>query len=192
MSALVFPTLTGIAWPVIRRPIWSTKIQQAVSGRETRIKLMSAPNYEFELTLEFLTLAEYATLMGFVNQVGGAWDNWLFTDKNDYTVTDMNFGTGDGSNKVFQLRRTLGGAIDPIQNVNVITNVKVNGVITGAYSINSTGIITFTSAPPNGQPVTWTGTYYWRVRFVDDTTEFAQFMTQFLEVKKLTFRTDKV
>jgi hypothetical protein len=55
--------------------------------------------------------------------------------------------------------------------VQVLTNIKKAGVVQtnpANYSISATGLVTFTSRP-GAAALTWTGTYYWRVRFDQDT-----------------------
>lgn len=199
MSSNVFPTFAGLLYPVTRRPVFNTKIQQSVSGKEVRINWMAYPNYEYEIAIEGMKLADWQNLMGHFTKVKGMYDDWLFNDTDDNSVTDMPLmntvtggAVGDGATKTFQLMRSLGGFNDIVQNVNVITNVKVNGSITAAYAINSTGLLTFTVAPPNTQTVTWTGTYYWRCRFLDDAIDIRKVMQQFWETQSIRFRTVKL
>lgn len=54
-------------------------------------------------------------------------------------------------------------------------------------TVSSSGLITFTNAPLSGAVLTWTGAYYWRVRFKDDKLDFNQFASNFWELKKMDF-----
>ena len=55
MSSLVFPSyLPGIAWPIKRTPMFATHIQQALSGKESRIALKQYPQYTYEMDLSIL------------------------------------------------------------------------------------------------------------------------------------------
>ena len=55
MSAYVFPSyLPGIAWPVKRTPQFATHIQQALSGKESRIALKQYPQYLYEMDVAIL------------------------------------------------------------------------------------------------------------------------------------------
>lgn len=187
MSNAVFPTFVGLSWPVKRTPMFNTKVQKAVSGRETRIAFMSYPLYKIELSFEYLSLADWSTLGGFFKARRGKWDSFLFDDKNDNTATVQGFGTGTGSATQFQLVRALGGFTEPVENINGTPSIFINGVLqVSGYSIGSTGIVTFTSAPANGTNLTWTGAYYWRVRFDQDEAEFAENISKFFDLKKLT------
>lgn len=51
--------------------------------------------------------------------------------------------------------------------------------------------ITFTTAPLAGASLSWTGSFYYRVRFKQDAAEFSQFMTGLHELKKLEFQSVK-
>lgn len=52
------------------------------------------------------------------------------------------------------------------------------------YTLGSTGVITFTSAPGSGVPVTADCAYFWRCRFDEDSLEFEQFNNSYFSLKK--------
>ena len=193
MSNAIFPTsLPGMTLVTSIAPRFSTKIQSAISGRETRAAFMSYPLWDITFNFELLrsdSTAELDQMMGFFLQMKGSFDNFLVTVPEDNVVTDMNFGIGNGSQVAFQLTRTCGaggfGFVEPVQNVQTITNVKINGVATTAYTINSSGLITFTTAPASSAVITWTGSYYYRCRFTQDTASFDRFMNNLWELKKI-------
>lgn len=97
------------------------------------------------------------------------------------------FGTGDGVTVAFQIGRQLGTGFDPIYDLNVSPALKVyiGSVLTAAYTINATGLITFSAAPGGGAVLTADFGYYWRVRFADDTLDFEQFVQTLWELKKV-------
>jgi uncharacterized protein (TIGR02217 family) len=199
MSNAVFPTLPGLKWDVKKTPIWHTRIQAAASGKELRAALMSYPLWKFSLAYEVLradvAYSELQTLMGFFNARNGSFDDFLYTDPDDNSVTDQQFGIGNGTATAFQLTRPYGGFAEPIQNVNVLTNIKKGGVVQNNptdYTISSTGVVTFTVAPANGAVLTWSGTYYFRVRFLQDMAEFNQFMYRLWELQQLEFQSVKL
>lgn len=187
MSNAVFPVLIGLGWDVVRRPIHRSIVQEAVSGKEGRISLRPYPRYLYTLRYDMLrdTVAnpELKTLMAFFDSRGGRADSFLYTDPNDYAVTDQPLGTGDGVETEFQMVRTMTGTgtsfVMPIIAPNVITNIKVNGVVKTPvtdYNVDTdTGVITFTAPPGNTLPITGTFTYYWRCRFDADEMDFTQF-----------------
>lgn len=189
MSSAVFPTLPGLSWNVARTPEFNTKTFRAVSGKEVRAAFMAYPLWNYSLSFEFLRkgggFSELDQLAGFFLARQGSFDSFLYSDPDFNSVTDQNIGTGDGVTTQFQLLRSTSGFIEPVQNVNVLTNIKDNATPTTAYTINSTGLVTFTSAPASGHALTWTGTYYNRCRFLQDMAEFNQFMYGLHELKTL-------
>ena len=195
MSNLVFPVMNGLTYSIFKVPTWATRTQRAISGRELTVPDYVNPIWNFRLTFSILRdfawnsiTTELRQLMNFYNQVSGGYDTFLFDDISDDSVTDQAVGTGDGTTRAFQLVRTLytSGFAEAIIAVNAITNVKLNGTPTGAYTLDSTtGIITFTVAPGAGVAITWTGTFYFRCRFMTDSQEFEEFLYQRWTTKDL-------
>lgn len=196
MSNAVFPVLAGLDWNVIKTPVWKTRIQEAVSGKELRAALMSYPLWKFSLSYTVLRAnaanAELQTLMGFFNARQGMFDSFLYTDPTDNSVANQSFGTGDGSTTAFQLLRSLGGFTEPIQNVNGTPTIYINGTPTAAFTLGSTGVVTFTTAPAPAAALTWSGNFYYRCRFLQDSSEFDNFMRDLWALKKLTFQSVKL
>ena len=196
MSNAVFPSLVGLCFPVERNPLWSTKVQTGVSGKETRLAFWSYPIWQYALNYDILRSdaahTELQQLFDFYNARLGPYDTWLFNDPDDNTATAQQFGVGDGTTTVFQLARTLGVFYEPVKAVNTITNVQKAGVTTGAYTLDyNTGLITFTTAPAASAVLTWTGTYYWRCRFAEDMIKGSKFMNTFWDMQNLKFQSVK-
>lgn len=192
MSNAVFPTsLSGLNWNCSKTPTFNTKIQAAVSGRESRAAMMAYPLWSFKISFEFLLPDELQTLGGFFLARRGQADSFLYTDDKDKAVVDQSIGTGNGTNRYFQLVRSFGGFIEPVENVNGVVTIKVNGVTKTSgtdYTISTSGLVTFTTAPGAGLSVTWSGSYYFRCRFLQDASEFNQFMNDLFELKSLAFK----
>lgn len=196
MSNVVFPSFTGLAFPVEKTPNWSTKVQTHASGKETRLSMWSYPRWDWSLSYDVLrsnnAYAELQQLVGFFNSRQGAFDSWLFNDPDDNTAVAQTFGTGNGSTTAFQLARSYGGYSEPVKAVNTITSVTLNGTPTGSYSLNyNTGVVTFGSPPGAGVTLAWSGTFYWRVRFSDDYTTVEKFMKDFWESRSIKFQSIK-
>lgn len=192
MSNQVFPALPGLSWGVKKVPTWSTIIQKAASGNEIRASLMSYPLYKFSLSYEVLRAAaaysELQTLMGFFNARKGAFENFLYTDSNDCSMTDQVIGAGTGAQTQFQIVRTLSGFTEPVMNLNGNPVIKVDGVtkvLGGDYTLNSTGMLTFALPPASGAVITCSALYYFRVRFLSDESEFENFMHMLWQHKKV-------
>jgi uncharacterized protein (TIGR02217 family) len=197
MSQAIFPNLPGLTWNVIKAPLWSTKVQQSVGGKEVRAQFFSRPIYTWTLVYELLrqgsAFLEFQTLIGFFNARQGKFDSFLFTDPVDNSVITQNFGTGDGVTTAFQLVRDYGAAgftgRENVYDLNGAASIYVAGVLktlTTDYSISATGVVTFVGAPAAAAALTWTGSYYWRVRFDLDQAEFNNFLSQLWEAKKIT------
>lgn len=198
MSNLIYPTLAGLEWNVVRAPIWSTTKKPSVSGRLFGVANYAFPRYKYTLSYSVLrqggSYAELSQIVGLFNQVYGDFDTFLWTDPDDYTVTAQALGLGDASNKLFQLVRTWGSFVEPVYDVNSAPLIYLNGVLqtlTTNYTLSATGLVTFVTAPGAGVAITWTGTYYRRVRFSQNTLATSKFMTNLWELKKVEFESWK-
>lgn len=198
MSNAVFPALAGLTPKQPRRPMFKTRVQQAVSGRELRASFQQYPIYQFGLGFDVLRdgigETELDTLCGFFLARQGSFDSFLYTDPADNTVTDMPFGTGTGIATVFQLSRAFGAGgftfSEPVQNLNAVTAIKKNGVtltLTTDYTIDATGLVSFVVAPPGGHTLTWSGSFYYRCRFLADVADFESFLKDLWELRKIEF-----
>lgn len=190
MSDSVFPILPGLAWDIKKTPQFFTKTQRSASGLEVRLSFSGVPLWNFELAYEFLredaSFAELSDLLGFFCACGGDFDDWLFTDPSDCQAVDQQFGTGDGATKDFQLGRYFGSFFEPISNVNALTNIKMAGTETTAFTIVD-GLVSFTSPPAAGAALTWNGSYYFRCRFTDPQQEYQNFASKLWELQSCSF-----
>ncbi len=191
MSNALFPTLPGLSWNVVRRPVFSTIVQRAASGRETRAALFSFPIWEWDLSYDLLrddASQELRTLLGFFLQRQGAFDSFLFRDPTDNAVVDQSIGLGNGTRRNFQLVRALGGSVEPMFDIDGVPAVKAAGtpqVFGVQFSLGATGEIVFTTPPPAGAPLHATFSYLFRVRFRDDLADFNQFAFRLWELQSL-------
>lgn len=189
MSNDVYPDLIGLKFGVTRTPRFKTTIDETASGREYRTALMVYPRTKVTLSYEFLrdrtSADEFRTLLGFFKKRRGSYDSFLLNDPDDNSVTDQQFGVGDGTTTAFQLVRTLGGFVEPVYDLNGVPTIQVNGGAPGSYSISATGLVTFAAAPAVGADLTWSGAYYWRCRFMQDEMEFEKFMQQLWQAGKV-------
>ena len=195
MALPVFPALPGLAYPAKRAAKWSTVKQDALSGKRTRYPLWTYPIYEYDIPFNFLrsdTLQEWQALEGFVNSVQGAAQLWAYNDVNDNTVSGQLNGEGDGVTLSFQLVRSLGGFTEPVFIINGTPSLTVGGTPATPASISAYGVVTFSSPPPSGAQITWSGSYYWPCRFDDDTTSFEQMFQYIFNCKSLKFSTEKL
>lgn len=200
----IFPALPGLGWSVVKAPRFATRTQHAVSGRELRLLDQAHPIWTWTLTYTLLRDPndtrggggpgtghdELRTLMGFWLSRQGSFAPFLFDDPTDWIVADQPIGTGDGSTAAFQLGRTLGGYgfFEPIVAPRTVITVRKNGVTVpaGGYTVDfDTGILTFGAPPAPGQAIAVDFSYWFRVRFADDTAEFENFMYQLWQLKQV-------
>jgi hypothetical protein len=118
MSNTVYPDFPGVTWPVVKRPMHKTGIKETPSGREFRTRYMTYPRYSIRLSYEWLTETEMKQLVGLFNTHGGAFESFLFDDRDDRAVSNQVFAVGDGVTTSAQLVRTLGGFVEPVYDFN--------------------------------------------------------------------------
>jgi uncharacterized protein (TIGR02217 family) len=192
MSNAVFPTLPGLTWDVKRSPEFSTTVVKGADGGETRIGNWANPIWHWSLTHELLrddATDELKTLLGFFLARQGKLDDFLYEDPSDNAVTGQQLGIGDGTTTAFQCVRAYGGFVEPVKNLNGAPVIKVDGVtktVTTHYTVSSTGLVTFATAPANGAVITADLEYYWRVRFDLDSAEFNQFAQNLWDLQECT------
>jgi hypothetical protein len=128
----------------------------------------------------------WQTLLGFYNGRQGSYDNFLFADPTDGFVFNQ-IGVGDGVTTQFQLTRTFGGFTEVIQNPLGPLQISFNTspAITSGYSMSSTGLITFTSAPTLGDTINAYSSFFFRCRFTEDNLEGNNFMYNLFKLKSL-------
>lgn len=164
-------------------PDFRTWLQEAVAGNEIRVAQWAKVRHRGDISYGVRTPDDLAAVKALHMAHFGRVYPFRFKDWNDYSVTDENFGTGDGSTTTFQLKKTydpqkilLGstGTLKYTRDINWLANtpvIKKDGVtltVTTDYTISATGLVTFTSAPANTKPLTWTGEFDNLVRFDSD------------------------
>ena len=200
---LSLPAFPGITWP--RDITWGnfdTTIQKSVSGKiagsypniinPTRRYTLSISGLDSSGNIPSLTNNSLQQLVSLFHQCYGRALPFQYTDTEDMTATAQQFGTGDGAATVFQLTRTLSGFVEAVFAPLPTPQIYVNGVlmtVTTDYVISATGKVTFTSAPPLGQTVTWTGTYAWWCHWDTDSLDTSEFFANIHEAQKLSFTT---
>ena len=210
MSNLLFPKIRGLGWSVVKRPTFSTDVQESLAGREVRIQNFQNPIWEFTLTYEYLLndpkfrdesgQTPLETLVGFFLARGGQFDDFLLNESDltqrleDSVYTGQPIGTGDGTTKSFQLVRNVGGFLEAVQNpAGQIAAVTVVGstpkVQNTDYTITN-GLVTFVAAPAPGALVAADFTMLHRVRFAGggsgrDGIEFNNFFYNLYECREV-------
>jgi len=200
------PALPGLAWSRHKKPGFSTRVAQHVSGREVRVALMAYPLYEFELNYDGLTsssspvaaqsglgASSLQSLMGFFLQLQGQFGTFLYTDPDDNTVTGQFIGDGDGTSTSFAMGRTFGGWNEPVGWVTSIAHVYLNGTVQSpsAYNLTAPNVLTFHVAPGAGVAITADFSYAFQCRFLEDDLDFEEFMSNLWKLGSVKFRSVK-
>lgn len=198
---------------------FDTTTQIAMSGKKTTFANRVQGVYEYNLTIDALgsdgnvalVANSWQTLVGFINQCYGSALIFNYWDVDDNLATTQGFGTGDGVTTAFQLARTIGGWADnifaPLNSGSPVTVpallggtttapnpkplISINGVLqsSATYTVGSTGVITFNSAPSGGAALTWTGNFYWPCNFTDDSIAMSKLWLNVWEAKSIKFTT---
>lgn len=95
--------------------------------------------------------------------------------------------TGDGTGSAY----VWGSQFE----TGTVTNYIPTGSATASktdFTVGTNGQITFTTAPPSGVSMAWSGKFYWVCQFLSDSLDFSQFMRQFWELGQLDFETIKI
>ena len=194
-----FPTILGLSFPVHRRPTFRTIMVSGQDGTEARTALWSAPLWEFEITFDSLSVDSslpgigvqtQQLLMGFYLEMGGSETNFLYTDPDFSSAVGQTCGTGDGTNQVFTLRRTIGSWSEPASYVTGTPTVYLNGVVqsSSSWSLVRPNTIVFNSAPGAGVVVSADFNYSFECRFLDDTEDFEQVFANLWQLRSMKFR----
>jgi hypothetical protein len=174
----IMPTLPlSMSSGVKKSPVFNTLKQKSAAGITSAIALMPYPCWAFEVSLEHvmgneaLATSIVAQFLGAYMATAGGAALWLFTDPQSNSVANAQFGVGNGTSTAFQLSRNIYGQPDIIQKLNGAPAIYVGGIHNATASVSSTGVVTFTTPPASGAVLTWTGFYFYAVRFSEDTLD---------------------
>ncbi|ENX1301991.1 hypothetical protein DBA73_11655, partial [Neisseria gonorrhoeae] len=195
----VFPEFPGLKWGRKKTAVWSTGTQKSASGREFRTAYYTYPQWRFSLSFEVLrtkaSVNELEKLAGFFNARKGSFESFLYEDPADNAVTDQPVGNTVQGVARYQLVRSMGGFIEPVSAVKERPAVKVGGTALAYgrdYTVTDKGVLVFNTPQPPGRPITWTGGFYFRVRFTSDTVDFENVLGSLWAAKKIEFTSVKL
>lgn len=199
MGNAIFPTFPGLKWGRKKTAVWSTGTQKSASGREFRTAYYSYPQWRFSLSFEVLrtkaSVNELEQLAGFFNARKGSFESFLYEDPTDNAVTDQAIGNTVQGVTRYQLVRSMGGFIEPVLAVKERPAVKVGGTALTYgrdYTVTDKGVLVFNTPQPPNSLITWTGGFYFRVRFTSDTVDFENVLGSLWTAKKIEFTSIKL
>lgn len=158
-------------------PTFNTSVIRSKGGGSDRNQewSLALPRYRFSFNAK--PIADILALREMFYDRRGRFLPFLLKVWTHYSVTDETIGTGDGADTTWQAIETLSAGFNAYTlTLNYLKQgtliVKVNNVTqteTTHYSVNyDTGLITFVTAPPNGQLIKITTEFYRRVFFTSD------------------------
>lgn len=181
----VFPENISIGWESKKTLRWETTVKKSSSGVRKAMTNWAYPEIEIECALVGLTDMQALMVQGFICNLYGRLNPFLWRDFEDYHETNVPIANGDGSTTDFQLVRMAGSFNLPVKDIKAGTlSVSVDGVAASVALLDD-GAVRFASAPASGSAITASFDYYWRVAFADDETEFD---SQFLNIGKSTIK----
>ena len=150
-------------------PERATDIVTLASGREERNSRWSHSRRRYNAGYGVKSRADMAAVLAFFEERRGRFHSFLWRDGLDHssnggsgapTALDQRIGTGDGSNRTFQLTKTYGASFDPYirpisKPVAGSVRVAVGGSeVTAGWSVDPlTGIVSFAVAPAAGAEI---------------------------------------
>lgn len=169
------PACGGYGWQ--GGPEFKTLIVEMRNGWERRNAEIANARHSFNIPYNNISPEDYAAIKQLHLIARGRLHNFKFIDELDSEADNEPFATGNGVQTVFQLRKL--SAIDGVsyeRNVYVplpgvvITN---NGSVAAPTIDYDRGLVTFSSAPANGNVLRWTGRFALWVRFNQDDLPFS-------------------
>jgi hypothetical protein len=190
----VFPDLPGLEYPLKRTARWARREYKSASGRSLRSTYWSWPVWEFSLSFEFLRdgygYDEMQQLVAFFNSRYGPTVEFLFRDDAGFLLADQTFGVGDGVRTQFALTRTVGGISEPV-GAAIVQQIKVAAAATTAFTLLNDRVIQFNVAPALGAQLKWSGYYWLRCVFSDESLTFEKFTSWLHSSKTVKIETVK-
>jgi len=176
-------------------PTFKNVIQESIAGNEQRFAQWTKCRGVGDLSYGLLTstdpVGDFKAILSIWLAHSGSLVPFRFRDWSDYTAVDEPFGSGDGTETLFQICKVydpsyilLGvpGVLTYVRNITLLDGapvIKVNGVVqtvTTHYTISSSGMVAFVTPPTDGHSLNWTGQFDLPVRF--DTSQLPVVMNE--------------
>lgn len=168
---------TDISYGSSGGPGFKTYIFLGDSGREGSTITWSSARGRYSVSESIRDATDMDAIRTLFYACLGRAIGFRFKDWGDFTATNEAIGTGDGTNRVFKLKKTYSTYVRRIfKPVSGTVSVKVDGVTIDPthYTVDTTtGTITFGALypPADTKPVTATFEFDVPVRFDTDTLE---------------------
>lgn len=94
-------------------------------------------------------------------------------------------GVPAGSFYAWGAQLEVGSSVTSYQLTNSNLWGPVLLTVTTDYTISTSGLVTFTAPPASGAILAWTGSFFYRLRFMEDMVEFNEMAYQYWDLKTL-------
>jgi len=169
---------TAISYHSRGGPEFKTLVIITSSGHEQRLVTWAQARATYNVAYGIRTPEQLQEVVSFFRAVRGQAIAFRFRDPLDHTATNQLLGVGDGVTDSVQLVKhyDLGGGTDYARTIYkpVAGTVQVFGDgddLTGFWTMDTLGLVTFTDPPPEGMVVTWSGEFDLACRFASDRIE---------------------
>jgi hypothetical protein len=167
MSNIVFPTIRGLTFPVVKAPMFDTIIQTSPNKFEVRLQQTVNPIWHYTFEWDYLydgyqqsgigsglTYTDLQTMMGFFLSRSGAYDDFLYLDPDDNLVGPAQISASpnqaarlklvtSGGNNYTPLQRPMGGLSstwnDASRFFEDVTDISNTGLAVYANNILQSG-----------------------------------------------------
>jgi uncharacterized protein (TIGR02217 family) len=177
-----FPT--DISYGATGGPMFLTDIVSTLSGREQRNSKWSQSRAKYNVASGIKTESQWHALIAFFRSRRGMAVGFRFKDWSDYQGENEEIGVGDSTTTQFQLVKIYASGLiavsrDIVKPVMGTVDVYIDSVLqaSGITIDTTTGIVTFDTAPADGEVITADFEFDVPVRF--DTDELALSMDSF-------------
>ena len=156
-------------------PAFNTTVVTLKSGRETANQNWSEARIKWDVSTAVKQRDELDQLLAFFRGRKGRLHAFRFKDWSDYIVENEVIAIGDGTETAFQLIKTYDDSL--VETVRIISKPVPNTVrifldgneLGSGWTVDTTtGIVTFNTAPANGEEITATFEFDIPARFESD------------------------
>ena len=152
-------------------PRFQTTIVTSAGGREVRNSAWSAPRLVFNFSYSTLDTADARLISSFFQGRRGKQRSFLMKDWADYSATNEQIGTGNGSITSFQAIKTYDALNPYVRAIKFIKAATLSVTVNGSPATVSSevnGLITLSSAPAAAAIIRASFEFYVPVRFDQD------------------------
>ena len=150
-----------------------TIITSFESGKEVRTRKWTRPKKHYKLSFNSISEATAEQIFDFYTDRDGDFDSFYWNNSNESPTANIVVGTGDGSATAYTIPRFR---YPVVPNSEAITLNSSGQTDPTNYSLNdTTGVITFVSAPGNNVVVRISHNFYRIVRFKEPNLSREQF-----------------